>query len=108
DGARVDFSFKEAVFRDYETTERSLRSEKDHLEMLAEVDAAFLGYSRDSADPRAAPAFEFRIGENRIALSLQIADDGQAALAFSRTLAREQSFLVNPGALPGARSDAGR
>lgn len=107
DGGRIDFSFKEAIFRDYPTIERSLRSEKDHLDMLAEVDAAFLGYSRDSADPLAAPRFEFRVGENSISLSFAADADGKAALAFEGALATPQSFLVNARVLTALQPSAG-
>ncbi|HEY9155087.1 MAG TPA: family 16 glycoside hydrolase, partial [Opitutaceae bacterium] len=52
-GELVDFSFKDAIFKDGATIRESLYSKQDHLDRVAAVDAQFLGYSRDSANPNA-------------------------------------------------------
>ncbi|MBC2606779.1 family 16 glycoside hydrolase [Pelagicoccus albus] len=107
EGSPIDFSFKEAVFRDWETIDASLHSSEDHLEMLAKIDAKFLGYSLDSTQPDAAPFFKYRIGPNTLAVQANINSDGTATFLLSGKLVQEQAFSINANALGEITVDSG-
>ncbi|MDQ8183333.1 family 16 glycoside hydrolase [Pelagicoccus sp. SDUM812005] len=106
-GERIDFSFKEAKFRDFETIEASLRSEKDHLQLLAEIDAQFLGYTLPSSPADASPSFHYRIGENQISVQATIAKDGSTQIQLSGSLASPQTFALNLATLKHAKASSG-
>jgi mono/diheme cytochrome c family protein len=99
EGGTIDFSFKEAVFGDFETMEESLTSTIDHLDRLKAVDAQFLGYQFDSRHPNAAPTFRYRVGKNQLALSHQLDANGDLTLKLSGELITPQKFAVNLHAL---------
>src|SRR5262249_41033726 len=46
----VDFTFKDGKFGDFAAFSAALNSKQDQLTRIAEEDAQFLGYSRDSRD----------------------------------------------------------
>ncbi|EDY82099.1 hypothetical protein VDG1235_1719 [Verrucomicrobiia bacterium DG1235] len=106
-GQPIDFSFKEAVFRDWPTIDASLNNPKDHLQLLAEIDAQFLGYTLDSTQPDAAPIFNYRIGQNHISTQTLIAADGSTQIILTGSLATSQTFSLNPSALAKPSVTAG-
>src|SRR5690625_4681890 len=94
-GDLIDFSFKEARLNDFDRIEQALYSDVDHLDQLAAVNARFLGYERDSRDPEAAPAFRYRVGDNRLAVQTQMQADGRVQICVDAELQEAQSFHVN-------------
>ena len=107
-GEPVDFWFKEANYSDVATRLKSLNSPVDPLEMLAQEDAAFLGYERDSTDPNAAPVFKYRVGPNTLAVSLAVTAEGDVTVTVDGELEREQRFQLNSGTLEDAAVSTGR
>ncbi|MDQ8196625.1 DUF1080 domain-containing protein [Pelagicoccus enzymogenes] len=106
-GEGIDFSFKEAIFREFDTINASLHSEKDHLEMLDEVDAQFLGYTLASSPQDASPIFHYRVGENEISVHTVIAADGTTRITITGSLSTQQAFTLNTGALKSPAVDYG-
>lgn len=106
-GERIDFSFKEAVFRDMETVKQALWSDKDQAELIAEQDAQFLGYERPSTSKTAAPSFRYRVGQNTLAVTTEIATSGDVVISVAGDRAEQQRFEVSASALSGARVSAG-
>lgn len=94
-GKAIDFSFKDAIFNDGATIHEALYSPRDHLDRLAEIDAQFLGYSRDSRNPDAAPVFSYRIGKNRINVRTEFSADGQVTLHIAGDFPQPQRFAIN-------------
>lgn len=94
-GKPVDFSFKEAVFRDTQMRRTLLASRVDHRDRLAQENAAFLGYTRDSRDPLAAPSFSYRVGRNHLQFTPQLGGDGAVTFTISGTLEEAQAFKLN-------------
>ncbi len=106
-GKSIDFSFKEAKFGDGERMKAALNSTVDQLAQLAAIDAKFLGYSRDSRNPTASPAFKYRVGKNVIETSATFADTGSVSIGVSGTLAAPQVFALNAKLLAQATVSAG-
>jgi hypothetical protein len=106
-GQPVDFSFKEGKFQDFATFKASLFSKEDQLARIAAADAQFLGYSRNSKDKLAAPAFKYRVGKNIVEVGTTISDKGVVAITVNGSLAAPQSFVLNAALLKGATSSAG-
>jgi cytochrome c553 len=106
-GQPVDFSFKEGKFQDFATFKAALFSKEDQLARIAAADAQFLGYSRNSKDKLAAPAFKYRVGKNVVEVSTTISDLGEVAIAVNGTLAAPQAFAVNAALLKGTTPSAG-
>jgi hypothetical protein len=106
-GQPVDFSFKEGKFEDFATFKVSLYSEEDQRARIAAVDAQFLGYSRNSKDKLAAPAFKYRVGKNVVEVATAISENGDVAVSVNGTLAAPQSFALNAQLLKGASASAG-
>ncbi len=106
-GEMIDFSFKEPKFQDNATIEHYLYSEIDHLERLQQVNAAFLGYRLDTRRHDAAPAFQYRVGQNRLAVRSDFAADGQVTIQVSGSLAETQRFVVNDRVLRDIQVSAG-
>ncbi len=98
-GALIDFSFKDAIFKDGATIRESLYSKQDHLDRVAAVDAQFLGYSRDSSSPTAAPVFKYRVGKNTLDVQTNIDGNGKVRIVVTGKLATEQTFALNGSAL---------
>jgi len=106
-GEPVDFSFKEGKFRDFAKFKAELYSKEDQLAKIAAADAQFLGYSRDSRNKQAAPAFKYRVGKNVVEVSTSISAQGAAVVSVNGTLAAPQSFALNTQLLTGASASAG-
>ncbi len=106
-GETIDFSFKEAVFQDFETIKKSLYNEKDHLELLSEIDAQFLGYTLPSRPADAPPTFHYRVGKNQLSVQVVVAKDGSTQIHISGTLPEAQTFTVDTTALKQAQVDSG-
>jgi mono/diheme cytochrome c family protein len=107
-GQPIDFSFKEAKFRDGETIRQALNDPRDHLARLAAIDAQFLGYSRDSKDPLASPTFHYRIGTNVVSLRTDFENTGAVRMTVSGKFSSPQSFAVNETALGSIEVSAGK
>ncbi|MEO8017123.1 MAG: c-type cytochrome [Pseudomonadota bacterium] len=106
-GKPVDFSFKDGKFRDFATFKESLYSKEDQLARIAAVDAQFMGYSRNSKDKTAAPAFKFRVGKNVVEMTTTISEHGEAAVGVVGTLVTPQVFLLNAQLLNNAAVTTG-
>ena len=106
-GELIDFSFKEAKFGDVETMRAALNDTRDQLERIAEVDAQFLGYSRNSRDKLANPAFKYRVGQNTVEIVTSISDRGEIVVLLTGTLKTPQSFALNPRFFQDAKVSAG-
>ncbi len=107
EGEMIDFAFKEALFGDTETVAASLQSPRTQAERIADVDAQFLGYSRPSARPDAAPTFRYRVGENRLAVTTRIDADGGLHIDVVGPLAQAQSFALETEKLTALDVSAG-
>ncbi|MDQ8186035.1 family 16 glycoside hydrolase [Pelagicoccus sp. SDUM812002] len=107
DGEHIDFSFKESKLRDFDTINASLNSEQDHLELLAEIDARFLGYTLPSQPADASPTFHYRVGKNNLSMQTVIEKDGSAKIHLSGNLSEPQTFKANIDTLHGARVSHG-
>ncbi|MFL6619990.1 MAG: hypothetical protein ACJ8MH_15410 [Povalibacter sp.] len=106
-GKPIDFSFKEAKFGDYATMRAALYDKQDQLARIAEQDAQFLGYSRNSKDKLAAPAFKYRVGKNVIEVATSIAANGEIVQTVTGVLQAPQSFALNPQFFKDASVSAG-
>lgn len=94
-GAPIDFTFKDAVFNDKVARQASMNSAVDPLTMVAAVDAQFLGYERDSRDPRSAPIFKYRVGENTVETSTTFDVTGRVTATVAGRRRTTQSWRVN-------------
>lgn len=107
-GQPVEFTFKEAVFGTGETIRETLNNPRDHLDRLAEVDAQFLGYARDSRSADAAPTFNYRVGKNLLSLSTEFGAGGEVTMTISGDVADSQSFTINDAVLKNLRVSEGK
>ncbi|HEY7885509.1 MAG TPA: hypothetical protein VIC08_11255, partial [Cellvibrionaceae bacterium] len=107
EGEMIDFSFKEALFRDTETVHKSLWSKQTQADRIAAVDAQFLGYNRPSDQPTAAPVFNYRVGKNTLLVSTEIASDGEITISVSGQLESAQAFRVNTAAIGSVKVSTG-
>jgi hypothetical protein len=94
-GNLIDFSFKNAKFGDAEVIKKSIHSTQDHLTQLAEINAQFLGYTRNSKDKQQAPIFHYRVGENLINIQTVIAESGDLSVHITGELQTAQIFSIN-------------
>ncbi len=106
-GEPIDFSFKNAIFHDFDTIDASLHNAKDHLQLLAEIHAQFLGYTLPSTPADASPTFHYQVEDNNISVQTLIEKDGTTQIHLSGSLASEQKFNVNTVGLTNASTDAG-
>lgn len=106
-GRPVDFSFKEAKFGDSDRIRAALNSTQDQFAQVAAIDAQFLGYSRNSKDKLAAPAFKYRIGRNVIEVTTVIAASGDVTITIRGNLVAPQVFTANSQLLQNAKVSAG-
>lgn len=106
-GKLIDFSFKEAKLNDAATMLAALNDPRDQLDQIAAVDAKFLGYSRDSRDKVASPAFKYRVGQNEVEIATSISERGEIVVALTGTLKTPQVFALNPQFFQGATVSAG-
>lgn len=107
-GKFIDFSFKEAVFNDFDTIAESLNSKVDHLDRLNAQDAQFLGYEFDSKNKSAAPSFRYRIAKNHLTVHHDLAANGAVTVAVSGTFAAVQRFAVNEQVLRDVNVSVGK
>lgn len=98
-GTPIDFSFKDAIFRDVQTAQAAMNSTQDHLDRIAQEDAQFLGYELNSKAPESAPSFRYRIGKNTMTTKTTISDSGNVEIEVRAQLKSSQSFVVNNEAL---------
>lgn len=106
-GATIDFSFKDAKFGDVDTIKKSWNSKEDHLNMLAAVDAQFLGYTRNSKDKTQAPNFRYRVGQNVLAVQTTFDANGAVKVNVTGDLKTEQSFAINTSSLTDTQTTKG-
>jgi mono/diheme cytochrome c family protein len=104
----IDFSFKEAKWRDAQRLKAALNAKEDQLDQIAAQDAQFLGYSRNSKDKTAAPAFKYRVGKNVLEVDARFDDSGATTLGVTGALASPQVFAVNTDVLKNASVSAGK
>ncbi|WP_049724100.1 family 16 glycoside hydrolase [Gilvimarinus polysaccharolyticus] len=107
-GGLIDFSFKEAIWNDNKTVDASLWSETDHLTHVAAVDAQFLGYQRPSTDATAAPRFRYRVGDNTLSVTTELATNGDTKITVAGTLRQAQSFRINSEVLTATSVSVGQ
>lgn len=107
-GAPIDFTFKDAKFGDQAALKAALYSKQDQLAQIAAVDAQFLGYSRNSKDKTAAPAFKYRVGKNVVEVTTGIAGSGQVTITVDGALASAQTFAVNTALLTNVSASIGQ
>ena len=99
--------FKEGKFGTSPRSRPRCTARKTSSRASPAADAQFLGYSRNSKDKLAAPAFKYRVGKNVVEVSTTISERGELAITVSGTLATPQSFALNPQLLKGASVSAG-
>jgi cytochrome c2 len=106
-GELIDFSFKEAKLGDAATMRAALNDTRDQFDRIAAVNAQFLGYSRDSRDKVASPAFKYRVGQNTVEIATSIAASGEIVVSITGVLKDPQSFALNPQFFKDAKPTAG-
>lgn len=104
DGEPVDFSFKENDEGDDEVVIRHLHDRTPFLDKLKAADAEFTGYT---LAPGGMPCFHFRVGPNRFQQMIDVGEGGQLRILTRARLARDQTFILPLGGLPGVRVSAG-
>lgn len=107
-GRPVDLSATSPVFHDDVKVKELLNSPRDLKDLVAEADAQFLGYERDSTSATAAPAFKYRVGRNTIAVRTEFAADGGVRLVIDGDFATAQAFAINTGVLADFKVPAGQ
>ena len=78
-GDPVDFEFKEPDVMDHKSIEKWLWEDRDFPELLAGMDANYLGHSIESSTGE--PVFRFRVGKNSFAEAVRFTDDGRLEIA---------------------------
>jgi len=91
-GKPVDFEFKEPDADDFETIKRYLWDAKDFADMLAEIDADYLGHR--IASGTGATVFRFRVGKNEFEQSVSIGITGAISITLAGELKEAQRFQV--------------
>ncbi|MFC4701557.1 family 16 glycoside hydrolase [Glaciecola siphonariae] len=94
-GKLVDFSFKTPKFKDFDTLKASAYSTVPFAERIAEQDAQFKGYFRDSTKPKAPVSFYFNVSGNDLALTHTISPDGKLSIEVTGQVNKTQRFAVN-------------
>lgn len=107
-GKAIDFSFKEAKWRDSATLKAALNAKEDQFDLIAAQDAQFLGYTRDSKSKTAPPVFRYRVGKNVLENSTSFDAAGTATLTVAGTLVTQQTFTVNLDVLKNVSVSAGK
>jgi len=107
-GELIDFSFKDAKFGDVETIKKSLYSKVDQLQRLQEIDAQFLGYSRNSLDKNALPEFRYSVGKNEFSIQTNILANGQVNIHLQGEAKADQSFALNNELLKAVQVTQGK
>ena len=96
-GEVVDFEFKEPDVKDHKTIERWLWEDRDFPDLLASVDAEFLGHRLESATGD--PVFRMRVGSNFLEQGITLTDDGRVEIAIHGKLKQGQRFKVSESGL---------
>jgi len=91
-GDPVDFEFKEPDVMDHKSIEKWLWEDRDFPELLAGMDANYLGHSIESSTGE--PVFRFRVGKNSFAEAVRFTDDGRLEIALQARLQQPASFKV--------------
>jgi len=107
-GELVNFSFKESVFGDVETIEKSLWSTKDQAQLIAEQNAQFFGYERSTGNNQEAPVFRYRVGNNNLLVAMDITNSGSVTFNVKGERAETQQFTVNQSVLADVDISTGR
>lgn len=107
-GKLIDFSFKEAVYNDFDTISESLNSNIDHFDRIKAIDAQFLGYELDSKNKTQGPKFNYRVGKNKLAVRHDIDANGMVTIKIFGELAIAQQFAVNRQVLRDSKVSAGK
>jgi hypothetical protein len=91
-GKVVDFEFKEPDVMDHKAIERWLWEDRDFPELLASVDAAFLGHGLEVETGN--PVFRFRVGSNEIQQGVTLTDDGRIEIRITCSASEPLRFKV--------------
>ena len=94
-GKFVDFSFKEPLMGDTQTMRASIYSKESFEQRIAEQNAKFLGYYKDSRKPLAAVSFRYQIEQNTIAISHDFDTHGKVKVRLSGNLLTPQKYQLN-------------
>jgi hypothetical protein len=104
-GDPADFEFKEPDVMDHKSIERWLWEDRDFLDLLASVDAEFLGHRTESATGD--PIFRFRVGANYLEQAVTLTDDGRIEIAIHGKLKQAQKFRVSEKGLSDIKVEGG-
>ena len=104
-GEPIDFEFKEPDVKDHKSIERWLWEDRDFPELLASVDAEFLGHQLESASGE--PIFRFRIGKNTFSQAVTFTENGRLEIAMHGKLEEAQRFKVSEEGLAEVKVEGG-
>lgn len=90
-GEPIDLSFKSPRMQDFETIARTLHSEQDFSEQLAQAGGTFAGYEHSEE-----PKFSFRVGKNTLHLQFSASHSGEAKITLDGELKHPQTFRLAP------------
>jgi hypothetical protein len=104
-GELIDFEFKEPDVLDDKTVERWLWDDRDFLDLLAGIDAEYLGHRLDAATHE--PVFQFRIGKNRFSQKIRFSENGRLEITLEGPLEEPQQFRVTDEGLDNVQTSGG-
>jgi len=104
-GVPVDFEFKEPDVLDDMAVEKWLWEDRDFPELLASVDAEFLGHTLDPVTGD--PTFHVRIGKNEILQKVTLSGDGRIEFAIEGKLKEPQKFELAETGLSDVKTEGG-
>ena len=90
-GQPVDLSFKSPRMDDFDTIAKTLNSEDDFTEQLAQAGGSFLGYEQSEI-----PTFFYRVDQNTFQLQFTVNESGEAKLSLKGKLTTPQTFRLAP------------
>lgn len=96
-GEPIDFEFKEPDVLDDRAVERWLWDKRDFLDLLAGIDAEFLGHELDSSTGD--PVFGFRVGKNEWKQKVSFTEDGRLEIALRGDPTETQRFNISDDGL---------
>ena len=96
-GKPVDFEFKEPDVLDDAAVKKWLWDDRDFPDLLASIDAEYLGHQLSSNNT--APSFRFRVGENVLTQSIDFTDAGHLEISIDSDLSNPQKFQLDPAKL---------
>ncbi|MFT6240103.1 MAG: hypothetical protein ACJAQT_002190 [Akkermansiaceae bacterium] len=106
EGQVVDFEFKEPDVQDYPVIEKYLWDPTDFSEILAGLDAEFLGHRLEPGT--GVPSFQFRVGRNLFSETIILSDDGRIEIALEGKVLQAQSFQLRSRDLTEVEVDGGK